>query len=273
MTGVKEPISRFQRGYRIPGLTGQEVVCDLFDAGYGKEKRSAFVFLHGGGFVGGSRDQFFAAASWLSLTEDALCITVDYRTAKAAPYPAPVIDCLSVFRWIWEMREEYRIDPGLVFVVGGSPGANIGGMAMTADREWLHRYGVPCTGIYQPDHAVFLNGIYDISEFYKENEQERERVRAYIGENVPESVFFRETSFQTWGLEGQRWYLLHGSQDEVIALEQCERVKQRAENLGGSVQIHSFDGRGHAWFNEPECLYQVLITVKEILEAVKGEVK
>ena len=70
---------RVVRNIEIPGINGKKVICDV----YGVKPinlelglRPAVIFLHGGGFVAGDKDQFLGMAALLALEEDILCITV-----------------------------------------------------------------------------------------------------------------------------------------------------------------------------------------------------
>lgn len=264
-----------QRAFRIPGIVGagDDIVCDLFDSENKFRQRGAVIFLHGGGFVGGSRDQFLAAASWLSLTTGALCITVDYKTAEVAPYPAAVVDCLAVFQWVWDRREQYRIDAEQVVVVGGSPGANIGAMAMMADETWFIRYGIENNNLFQPQNGIFLNGIYHLADFYDRNEQEQKNVQLYLGGETIDRTLLEETSYSRWNMRRKNILLLHGDQDQIIQPSQCFAMKSKAEADGGRLQVVFFEGMMHAWFNEPEYLYPVLICIRNFMDTIRKEVE
>ncbi|WP_252198033.1 alpha/beta hydrolase [Clostridium sp. MCC353] len=258
----------FMRDYRIAGLDGNEVVCDIFNNRIGDGKRPALVFVHGGGFVGGDKDQFFAAASWLSMATGALCVTMQYRTAPQHVYPAPVIDCLSVLRWIWDHRESCGICPEWVCLAGGSPGANIGAMAMMAEKWLLKQYGLEPELCFQPRNGIFLNGIYDLEDFYKRNQEEQNHVEAYLNSGYDRDLW-RESSPVCRRKEGLNLLLLHGSEDSIVPLQQCEAMKRAAEQEQGRVKIRLFEGRGHAWFNEPGNLYEVLKEIKNYIEEIK----
>lgn len=261
----------FIRNYKIAGLDGHQVVCDIFNHDIGEENRPALIFVHGGGFVGGDKDQFFGAASWLSMVTGALCFTVQYRTAPEHVYPAPVVDCLSVLRWLWNHKEQYRVRPELVFMVGGSPGANIGAMAMTAEKELLQTYGLEPKLCFQPKNGIFLNGIFDMADFYERNPSERQCVQAYLNSSRFDRILWKESSPVFHRKKGLNLLLLHGSQDSVVPLKQCQAMKRAAEQAQGNVRIQVFEGMGHAWFNEPQNLYEVLCAIRNYIEEIKSE--
>lgn len=259
----------FVRNFKIDGLDGSVVTCDIFNHDMGEDRRPAFVFVHGGGFVGGDKDQFFGAASWISLTTGALCITLQYRTVPANVYPAPVIDCLSAFTWLWNQRELLQIRPEWVCVAGGSPGANIGAMAMMAEEGLLAKYGLNPKGIFQPRNGIFLNGIYDLADFYERNPEERGRIKAYLDASRFDRRLWREASPVCHRKADLNLLLLHGSEDVLVPLKQCEEMKDVAERERGRARIRIFEGKPHAWFNEPQNLYEVLVEIKKYVEEIK----
>lgn len=265
---------RFERNKKIPGIFGDDVICDVFDAGYGTydEKRPAVIFVHGGGFVGGDKDQFLGAASWLALNMDILCITMQYRLAPEHTCPAPMVDCFSVFQWIKKNQEDLRIDLRLVFVAGGSPGANIGAMAMFADQSILEQISISAESLFQPDHGIFLNGIYDLTDFYEENPAERARLLQYLGKKTYDRGSGERYSPIYQNPIGKYILMLHGSDDKVVPLSQCKAMQEKLERNGNRVWLEIFEGKEHAWFNQQEEAYEVLECIKKFIIIRKNEV-
>lgn len=267
----------FIRDYQVPGFGDEWITCDLYNVdGYEQEsygERPAFVLLHGGGFVGGDKDQFLGMASWLALTLNALCVTVGYRLAGTAPCPAPIVDCLGVYRWIWEWKRELRVDPALVFVVGGSPGANIGAMSILADKRMLKSFSLDPELVFQPVNGIFLNGIYDLTDFCERNPGERKRVCRFLDRDVWEQKLWKEFSPRYYGKAGINILMLHGSEDRIVPLQQCVEMKESVEAAGGQAWICSFEGKGHGWFNEAGNLYEVLEKIQAFVQLRKTEVR
>ena len=113
---------RVVRNIEIPGINGKKVICDV----YGVKPinlelglRPAVIFLHGGGFVAGDKDQFLGMAALLALEEDILCITVQYRLATEATCPSQIIDCYSVCNWLLHKQKTFSVNPELIFLAGG----------------------------------------------------------------------------------------------------------------------------------------------------------
>jgi len=267
----------FIRDYQITGFLDERIPCDLYNIdGYRREPytgRPAFVMVHGGGFVGGHKDQFLGMASWLSLTLNALCVTVGYRVAGVAPCPAPILDCLGVYRWIWKGHKRLKVDPALVFVVGGSPGANIGAMSILADDGMLKGFSLDPEQVFQPSNGIFLNGIYDLTDFCERNPREQESVCRFLDRNVWDQKLWEEYSPRYHGKADRNILMLHGSEDRIVPLQQCVDMKQSMEEAGGRAWIRSFEEKGHGWFNQAENLYEVLEKIREFVQFRRMEVR
>lgn len=81
------------------------------------------VFFHGGGWVVGDLDTHDNMARTLCRDCSAVVVSVDYRLAPEAPFPAAVEDALAATRFVLEHAEKLGGD-ARVAVAGDSAGAN-----------------------------------------------------------------------------------------------------------------------------------------------------
>jgi len=88
-------------------------------------ERPCVLSMHGGGYILGSPtmdDEVFE--SWCP-TLGLVGVSVDYRLAPEAPYPAPLEDCYLALSWVFNHAEEIGIDPDLVGIYGVSAGGGL----------------------------------------------------------------------------------------------------------------------------------------------------
>ncbi|HEU4731488.1 MAG TPA: alpha/beta hydrolase fold domain-containing protein [Kofleriaceae bacterium] len=90
------------------------------------------VYFHGGGWVLGSHDSDDPLCRDLCKRADALIVSVDYRHAPEARFPAAVDDGLAAVRWIAAHATELGGRSGSLAVAGWSAGGNIA--AVTCQR-------------------------------------------------------------------------------------------------------------------------------------------
>lgn len=69
-------------------------------AGGGGAKRPAVIFIHGGGWVGGTKEAVVAPFCSKFLEQGFIVVNVEYRLAKAAPAPAAVMDVLKAAEYV-----------------------------------------------------------------------------------------------------------------------------------------------------------------------------
>ena len=88
------------------------------------ENMSALVFIHGGGWIGGTT---YVVENFCKLiAEKANCVVfnVDYSLAPEKPYPNGLNDNYSVIKHIYENATDYGIDKNKIAVGGDSAGGN-----------------------------------------------------------------------------------------------------------------------------------------------------
>lgn len=82
------------------------------------------LFVHGGGFVYGNLDTHDAMARTLAVESECALLSVDYRLAPEAPFPAARDDCVAVLDWLASGPID-GIDTARIALCGDSAGAQI----------------------------------------------------------------------------------------------------------------------------------------------------
>ncbi|MGH3349337.1 MAG: alpha/beta hydrolase [Nocardioides sp.] len=83
------------------------------------------VFVHGGGFIFGDLDSHDAPCRLLAGESGVKVLSIDYRLAPEAPFPAAYDDSIAAFRWAVEHAAELGADPSRIGVGGDSAGGNL----------------------------------------------------------------------------------------------------------------------------------------------------
>ncbi|WEK43927.1 MAG: alpha/beta hydrolase [Candidatus Sphingomonas colombiensis] len=108
----------------IPGPAGT-IPARLFDARATRAPGPVVVFYHGGGFVIGDIDTHASFTAEMARQLDLPVVSIDYRLAPEAPWPAAPDDCEAAARWIAGNPAELgRVATSLV-LSGDSAGGNL----------------------------------------------------------------------------------------------------------------------------------------------------
>ncbi|MDF8333809.1 alpha/beta hydrolase [Novosphingobium cyanobacteriorum] len=89
--------------------------------------RGTILFMHGGGWVTGSLDDYDSFTRLIASITHCRVVSVDYRLAPEHPFPAAVVDVHAVFG---------ALDPdGPLLVAGDSAGGNLAAVLCQLDRD------------------------------------------------------------------------------------------------------------------------------------------
>ena len=118
----------------LPGADGAELEYRLYRPA-SDGPHPIVAYFHGGGWVIGSHTSDDAVCRDLCAQSDAIFVSVNYRHAPEARFPAAADDGLAAVTWIAEHAEALGGVPGQLAVAGWSAGANVA--AVTAQRAKL----------------------------------------------------------------------------------------------------------------------------------------
>jgi acetyl esterase len=83
------------------------------------------VYLHGGGWMLGSIESFDTVLRALANAAGVMVLSVGYRLAPEAPFPAALDDSLCAVRWAACEAESLGADPQRLAIAGDSAGGNL----------------------------------------------------------------------------------------------------------------------------------------------------
>jgi len=109
----------------VEDLTAQTLVGDVTVRVYTPTDSTAhglLVYFHGGAFFLGSLDTHDHVARSLAKETGLKVVSVDYRRAPEAAFPAGLDDCYGVVRWVAEQAESLGWDGETLAIAGDSSG-------------------------------------------------------------------------------------------------------------------------------------------------------
>ena len=101
---------------------------DIFAPDVAAPARPILIFVHGGGFIRGSKrgpnaSPFYDNIMLWAAKNDFIGVNIDYRLAPASPWPAAAEDLGLAVQWVAQNIAARGGDPARVFLMGHSAGA------------------------------------------------------------------------------------------------------------------------------------------------------
>lgn len=121
-------------GMTIPGPDGNMIPIRMYYP-EGAGPFPVIVYYHGGGFVVATIDTYDESARALSVEAKAIVVSVEYRKAPEAPFPAALQDAITAYRWVSNNIAAYNGMPSELAVAGESAGGNLATEVALAARD------------------------------------------------------------------------------------------------------------------------------------------
>lgn len=190
------------------------------------------VFLHGGGWRSGSKDEYAyigAALAAFGIT----CAVVGYRLYPQVRYPLFVEDVAHAISWLRRDGLRYGFSNGPVFLMGHSAGAHIACMVALDERyrELARLEAGDVTGV------IGLAGVY---RFRPETSPVYTDIFAHA-----EPGFESVKPINHVGGGKVPILMLHGDRDKVIGIRNAQQMLSAAQAVGQTAVLHTQNGYGH----------------------------
>ena len=102
-----------------------DIAIRIYQPHSDKSELPGLVFFHGGGFVIGSIKSHDLLVQNLAVEAECVVISVEYRLAPEAKFPAPLEDAMAAYLWVKDNCQGLGIDSDKIAVGGDSAGGNL----------------------------------------------------------------------------------------------------------------------------------------------------
>ena len=128
------PVGRVVDGMTVPGENGTLIPIRIYYP-VGNGPLPVIVYYHGGGFVVATIDTYDESARHLCVDTNAIVVSVEYRKAPEAPFPAAYNDAIAAYSWVTNNIAAYGGSANKVAVAGESAGGNLAAEVAIAGRN------------------------------------------------------------------------------------------------------------------------------------------
>jgi len=219
------------------------------------DRRPAVVFFFGGGWVGGSPNQFAQQSAYLA-TRGLVGLRVEYRVipkGEAGPPTVCVRDAKSALRYVRAHAAELGIDPRRIAGAGGSAGGHLA--AFTALVPGLDDPADDLTVSCRPDALVLFNPVFNNGPGQWGHERVGERYREFspahhIAKTAPPMTVFL------------------GDADKLIPVSVLTDFAAEMKKAGVRCDSHVYPQAEHGFFNREPHLTLTLIEADKFLASL-----
>lgn len=194
------------------------------------EMRPVIVYLYGGAWVGGSKEQHAWVGAGLA-RQGYVAVVPDYRLYPPAHWPDFVRDGAAAVKWVKDNIADQGGDPAQIVVMGHSAGA-FNALSLAVEPQWLAEVGMePVADIKA---VVGLSGVYNMLPLHGANEN------AIFGD----STGYREM-IHNIEVRSPPTLFLVSSDDTAAGADDSVRMAARMNEMGGTAEVITYDGLGH----------------------------
>ena len=119
----------------IPGADGTELPIRIYWPSTSNEPLPVVVFFHGGGWVIGGIDSHDGQVREMVNRTAMVYVSVDYRLAPEARFPAAAEDCYAATQWVAANAASIGADAARLGVAGDSAGGNLAAVVALMARD------------------------------------------------------------------------------------------------------------------------------------------
>jgi acetyl esterase/lipase len=205
-------------------------------------KMPLVVWIHGGGWQGGSKESLPA----LELVNHGYVVaSINYRFSQHAIFPAQIEDCKAAIRFLRANAAQYSIDPDHVGVWGASAGGHLVALLGTTAgvKEFEGTGGNPEQST-RVQAVVDWFGPTDLLTIGPLAESPVSKLIGGLPAKMPEKA--RKASPMTYvGKDAAPMLIMHGDKDMLVPLNQSERFAEALKKAGAEVRLQVIHGNGH----------------------------
>lgn len=227
---------------------------DLFTPKSADGLLPVIVWVHGGGWTGGSKDAGVPALPFLR--QGYAVASINYRLSQHAVFPAQIEDCKAAIRWLRANAKTYHLDPERIGVWGASAGGHLVALLGTSgDVNDLEGKGEHADQSSRVQAVVDFFGPTDFLQMdahaapgarFKHDSPDSppsKLIGGPIQDNAEKTRRANPIKYVTRNVPP--FLIVHGEQDLLVPVHQSELLYQALKQAEGDVTFYKIAGAGH----------------------------
>ncbi len=240
-----------QNGIEFAKPDGIPLLLDLH-LPRGVENPPLIVWIHGGGWKGGSRTGNKMA--WVAKYGYAMA-SIEYRLSQEAIFPAQIHDCKGAVRWLRANAAKYSYNADKIVVGGSSAGGHLVAL-MGTSADVVELEGSTAGNADQSSRVQAVVDYYGPTDFVvrsknqpAKTEQEGGGVFHLLGGKATENIELAKLASPITHIskDDPPFLILHGAKDKVVYLDQSELFHAAYEKAGLKSRLMINPKGAHGW--------------------------
>jgi acetyl esterase/lipase len=178
------------------------------------------VHLHGGGLRTGRKDREALSLIYRLASRGWVCVSANYRLSPAATFPDHLVDVKKVIAWVRAHGEEFGADPSVVFVAGGSAGAQLASLAALTPNEPRYQPGFESADT-SVTAAIALYGLYSPASYGSQD----------VGGDAFPMTHLRS--------DAPPFFVAHGDRDTLLRVETAREFAARLRSVSRRPVVYA----------------------------------
>jgi acetyl esterase/lipase/enterochelin esterase-like enzyme len=212
------------------------------------------VWIHGGAWLGGSKDGRVPAVPFV--TKGYAVASINYRLSSHAVFPAQIEDCKAAVRWLKANAKTYNLDPKRIGVWGASAGGHLAALLGTSgDVKDLEGSGDNADQSSRVHAVVDFFGPTDLLQMEAHSlpgstmkhgtpdSPESKLIGGPINENVEKTD--RANPVKYVAKDAPPFLIVHGEQDPLVPIHQSQLLYEALKQLNRDITFYRIAGAGH----------------------------
>lgn len=237
--------------------SGTELKLDLVIPPNAKKPMPVMVLIHGGGWMAGKKEDMAAAVPGMAGLGFA-CLSVQYRLAPTAQWPAQLEDVKAAVRWAKENAALYGFDKTKIATMGFSAGGHLAAMLATTGYEG--KWDLDSRENSSVALAISFAGPTDLVTAWKHKDTQPAADKAVLdsclpallGDTYEKKAFIYKDASPIYHVTGKTapLFLLHGADDTLVLKEQSDIMFRILKSQNVLTEMYVIPKAGHVQLGE-----------------------
>lgn len=236
---------------------------DLFIPAGATNALPLIIWVHGGAWMGGSKDQCPALPY---LQKGYAVASINYRLSQHAIFPAQIEDCKAAVRWLRAHAKENNLDPDRFAVWGASAGGHLVALLGTAGDVKKFDVGENLEASSRVQAVVDFFGPTDLTRMAQDalpgsridhdapDAAEAKLIGGPVQQNKDKCAAANPITYVA--KNNSPFLIMHGNKDDIVPYQQSELLRDALQRAGVPVTFKIVEGAGHG-FGGPDIDRQV----------------